>query len=523
MATATITPEVNASSPQSQGAQSSTSSASLVPTPEISSSSPSSANTISASQAGEATQSAELNPQDFDSIEDFAQALIDQRQPAAADTQPSAEAEPGEVSDIGEHELPEDSGAQPGATALPEEEGEELQPSDVGLDLDTEDFLSTKALNDRINTNAALKQALEADQPLRNAMFRNARLAGEAAGYREVFPDVESARLAADQAAEFAALDHAFLNAGNRDGAEKFFSRWAEMALLNDADGNILRDQHGNPRMHGAWSAVNQHLFNSQLDYIRNKAEKTGNHELLAALDVIRESTHSPNSPAEAGSPGAKAPGYPSPGVIAELPPHLKAAADSINRREQELTRQQLAQQQKEAEAFDSSVAEEASAKINSLVEPVLEKAALSDFVRQTAREKIENAIVDSLNRNRFFQARMAELKRLPMNDEAMQQQLNLVMTHVHAIAGPIVRQVLREASQPVISAQEERRAKIESQIARTRSEPRSVGGAAPINGANQRPEQLLATAREQLRDELGDEPNLQQVIERFARLKANR
>lgn len=511
MATATITPEVNTSSAPAQISQSSSSgSASPASTPEISSSSPSSASTTGeGSPPGEAVPHGQshdqLNPQDFDSIEDYAQALIDKKQSAASDQQ-SAEAED-DGTQPGAAALPEpEDDTQPEAAAVPGEEGEEPQPSVVDLDLDAEDFLSTKALDDRINANAALKQALEADQPLRNAMFRNARLAGEAAGYQEIFPDVQSARLAADQAAEFAALDHAFLNAGSREGAEKFFSRWAEMAMLNDANGNVLRDQHGNARMHGAWSAVNQHIFNSQLDYVRNKAEKTGNHELLAALDVIRESTQLPSS-----SP------------FADLPPHLQAAADSINRREQELTRQQLAQQQKETEAFDFAVGEEASAKINSLVEPVLEKAALSDFVRQTAREKIENAIVDGLNRNRFFQARMAELKRLPMNDEAVQQQLNLIMTHVHAIAGPIVRQVLREASQPVIRAQEERRARIESQISRTRSEPRSVGGAVPMNSANQRPEQLLATAREQLRDELGDEPNLQQVIERFAKLKANR
>src|SRR5690348_98036 len=181
--------------------------------------------------------------------------------------------------------------------------------------------------------------------------------------------------------------------------------------------------------MHPAWSAVNDHLFHSQLDYVRNKAEKTGNHELLAALDVIRDSV-SPSSPA-----------------LDELPPHLQAAADSINRREQELTRRQQAAAAAEAEAFELAVGEEASGKINALVEPVLEKAALSDFVRQTAREKIESAIVDSLGRNRFFQARMAELKRFPMTDETMQQRLNLLMTHVHSIAGPIVRQVLREAS----------------------------------------------------------------------------
>lgn len=446
---------------------------------------------------------------------------MDKKQQSAISTQQSAEEGSKSQSPV---EAP--SELQTDEVLHPEEQPEAAESTPTNaevyqLDLDNEDFLSTKALNDRINANAALKQALESDQSLRNAMFRNARLASEAADYREVFPDVESARMAANHAAEFAALDHSFLNAENRQGAEQFFSRWAQMAMLNDQNGNVLRDQYGNPRMHPAWSAVNDHLFHSQLDYVRNKAEKTGNHELLAALDVIRESLNSPSPPASVAASPARA-GVARDGVL-DLPPHLQAAADSINRREQELTRQQLAQQQHEAEAFEVAVGEEASSRIDALVEPVLEKAALSDFVRQTAREKIESAIVDSLGRNRFFQARMAELKRFPMNDETMQQRLNLLMTHVQAVAGPIVRQVLREAAQPVMKAQEERRAKIEGQIARTRSEPRSVGGAGPLNGANQRPEQLLATAREQLRDELGDEPGLQQVIERFARLKANR
>ena len=515
MATAAVTTQTNAPSAavHSQPGQVMYS-APTTPPAESTSSAASSESTIpSGSSQSAQPQSAELSPQDYDSLEDYAQALMDKKQSAhgqpgsstASAQQPeTADSSPAEQdrNDNQEIEAAELQSEQPADDSSAEASS---AAADYPLDLDNEDFLSTKALNDRINANAALKQALEADQSLRNVMFRNARLASEAAGYREVFPDVESARLAANHAAEFAALDHSFLNAENRQGAEQFFSRWAQMAMLNDENGNALRDQYGNPRMHPAWSAVNDHLFHSQLDYVRNKAEKTGNHELLAALDVIRDGI-SPSSPA-----------------LAELPPHLQAAADSINRREQELTRQQLAQQQREAETFEVAVGEEASSRINALVEPVLEKAALSDFVRQTAREKIESAIVDSLDRNRFFQARMAELKRFPINDETMEQRLNLLMTHVHSIAGPIVRQVLREAAQSVMKAQEERRAKIESQIARTRSEPRSVGGAGPMNGANQRPEQLLATAREQLRDELGDEPGLQQVIERFARLKANR
>ena len=496
MATTAVTTEVSSSMPAGAGS------------PSVSSSSaPSPAAPETTSSAGEHSQpstavsNGDLSPQDFGSLEDYAQALIEKKQSTVssgdsetADSSPTA-------LDQSENELNQAQAAAGDA----ESQGEDSPSSAAApyeLDFENDEFLSSKSLNDRINANSALKQVLEADQPLRNAIFRNARLASEAAGFKEIFPDLDSARYAAEQAASFAGLDHAFMNAGSKQGAEQFLSRWAQMAILTDDNGNVVRDQQGNPRMHSAWSSVNQHIFDSQLDFVRRKAERSGDHELVAALDVIRENV-SPSFPA-----------------TDELPPHLRAAADSINRREQELTRQQLMQQQKAAEAFEDSVGQETSEKINALVQPALEKAALSDFVRQTAREKIENAIVEGLSNNRFFQSRMAELSRFPANEENRRQRLNIIMTHVQAIAGPIVRQVLREASQPVIKAQEDRRAKIESQIARTRSEPRSVGGAALFSGANQTPEQILATAKTQLRDELGDEPSMQQVIERFARLR---
>lgn len=498
MATTAVTTEVSSSMPATAGSPS-VSSSSALSSPE-SATSPIAEN----AQPGAAVPHEHLSPQDFDSLEDYAQALIDKKQAAlsnqeAATSDSDAFTENLENSGVADHESAQ---AQNSAHTDQDAERPTEQEQHPVFDFDGEEFLSTKVLNDKINANTALKQALEADQPLRNAMFRNARLASEAAGYKEIFPDLDSARYAADQAASFAGLDSAFLNAGSKAGAEQFMSRWAQMAVLTDKNGNVMRDASGNPQMHGAWSSVNQHIFDSQIDFVRKKAERSGDHELVAALDVIRESV-SPSLPA-----------------TDELPPHLRAAAEAINRREQELTRQQLMQQQREARAFDDSLGQEASERINAMVQPALEKAALSDFVRQTARERIENAIVEGLSNNRFFQSRMAELTRFPASEEARQQRLNLIMTHVQAIAGPIVRQVLRDASQPVIRAQEDRRAKIESQIARTRSEPKSVGGAALLNGTNQTPEQVLATAKTQLRDELGEEPNMQQVIERFARLR---
>ena len=498
-------------------------------------------------ESGGSVSEGELNPHDFDSLEDFAQALIDRKQSVhhggsatisppgrVFDTQPttaglrqsetaSAAADsPARLPDTENDLSSENNGQDRNDNEVTEAQTQEDKDSQPGaaalqtLNSESQSFLSPEALTQKINASPALKQALEADPPLRDAILRNAELASEAAGYRDVFPDVESARHAAGQFTELAALDHAFLNATTKDAAQDFFSRWARLAMVTDENGNVVRDQNGNPQMHGAWSNVNQHLFDSQLDYVRNRAESAGDHELVAALDVVRESFFDPRFAGHAGT-------FAQPPVrhaAEQLPPHLQAAADSINRREQELARQQLAQQERNIVAFEGEVSRQASAQLGALVRPIVEKAALPDFVRQTAQQKIESAILSGLKKDRFFQSRLSELERLPRNDETLRQRLNLIATHAQAMAGPIARQVLREASQPVIKAQEDRKAKIESQIARTRSEPKSIGGAVAPGSVRQTPEQVLAHAREQLHDELGEEPNMSQVIERFAKLR---
>jgi hypothetical protein len=198
------------------------------------------------------------------------------------------------------------------------------------------------------------------------------------------------------------------------------------------------------------------------------------------------------------------------------LPAHIRAAAAQIKAREAELNRRQLEQQYAEQVRFDRVVGEDATSKIDALVEPALNKAALSDFVRQTAREKIDNAIVESLGRNKFFQARMAELSRYPLTPQARQQRVNLIMSHVQAIAGPIVRQVLREASQPVMRVQEERKSKIDAQVARSRSEPKGPTSAS-FTGKSLAPDQLFEKIRNDYTTEHGEEPSAQKLIELWA------
>jgi hypothetical protein len=329
-------------------------------------------------------------------------------------------------------------------------------------------------------------------------MFRNARLAHDANRYRELFPDVESAKYAMENAASFRQLDDMFLNAVTPQGATQFLQHWAGMSMLRDEQGNPVVE-NGVPQLHPAFHGFLEHINQRQMDFIRQQAEREGDQELMSALDTVRERISASSQPQDH-----------------ELPPHLRAAAQNLQRREQELNRQQLAQQKAAESAFDLSVGRDAQSKIDTLINPVLEKAALSDFVRQTAREKIDTAILEALNKNKFFQARMAELVRYPRSAESRQQRINLIMSHVQSLAGPVVRQVLKEASAPVIARQQERQQKIESQVARSRSEPRSTAGPA-LAGRQKSPEQLFEQIRDQYINEHGEEPSAHKLIELWA------
>jgi|SRR5579864_178445 len=99
MATTAVTTEVSSGLPVGAGPATSVSSSSAQPTP-TSSNALNSAPEGATSSAG---QSTELSPQDFGSLEDYAQALIDKKQSAVQ----SSEAE---------------NGAQAGAAAVPGEQ-----------------------------------------------------------------------------------------------------------------------------------------------------------------------------------------------------------------------------------------------------------------------------------------------------------------------------------------------------------------------------------------------------------------
>ncbi len=156
------------------------------------------------------------------------------------------------------------------------------------------------------------------------------------------------------------------------------------------------------------------------------------------------------------------------------------AKVAEANRRDTERRTADQQTQEKERLEFQAATGEKAYVKIDELVAPLLaNNKTLTDFTRKAARTDIDQALLKSLSSDEVYQARLAELHRLPPSPEAEKKILNLMMSHVNTKLGPIVKSVLAEATKPVLAAAEEKKAKVAAQIAATNSEPRTVTGPA--------------------------------------------
>lgn len=482
-----------------------------------------------ASPSGAPAASETLKADDFNSLEDFAQALIDQRQAkTSADTPPATDAPAVEVPT----ETPAD-GAQPPDAIVPDGEQPavatevvpELKLEDLQKPLEGEVTLegipTVQDLYDKISADPALNEALH-KAGARDLIFDTVRKLDHVAKsatmevnqYRELAPTVDDARYQRDQAVNFMTLDSAFVAADTPQGVDGFLSAWRDMAIIVDekgvpvpqldANGQMIPDGRGGyrPQLHNSYFRTFDRITEQKLKAMEKYANPD-DVELHAALGVIRERM-SPPSPA-----------------VDDLPEEqqklIKSQQASLKQREDALSRKQAEEQQQAATRFNAEVGDDSTKSINSLIEPALQKAQLTGLALEGARTKIDNAIVASLDKNRFFKARMAELAMAPLTAATKQQRVNLIQSHVQSIAGPIIRQVLATAAAPVLekkAAIEKTAAKVAQQVVATRSEPRSTTGAVP-QVAKMSPEKQFDQIRAKYAAENGGEqPDDQKMIE---------
>src|SRR5215470_6840561 len=148
MATSTVTPEVNSSAIPPSAISSSPSTAPAETSSPTAAPESTTGNSVEsqprAAVPHEQSQNGELSPQDFSSLEDYAKALIEKKQSTASRDRSAVEED--KSTQISAEQDRNDAGVN---EVQPEEEDQGAQSeAAVDFQLDGEDYLSTKALND---------------------------------------------------------------------------------------------------------------------------------------------------------------------------------------------------------------------------------------------------------------------------------------------------------------------------------------------------------------------------------------
>ena len=92
----------------------------------------------------------------------------------------------------------------------------------------------------------SFRALLEADSRLKGQLYKTAREAAELKPYRDIFPDLESAKTAVSDASTFYDVREVFKKSTTRDGAIETLARLAELSYERDDAGNVLM-QDGQP------------------------------------------------------------------------------------------------------------------------------------------------------------------------------------------------------------------------------------------------------------------------------------
>jgi hypothetical protein len=127
--------------------------------------------------------------------------------------------------------------------------------------------VTPEALNALAAKSPELQAAFDANPEVKNALFAMARTNAKAAPILEVFPNVESAKFAADQANVAVNLRAGFLEAV--DTPESFpaaFEQFAEQFAITDKDGKPVLDAQGNPTFGDDFHMLNDYVVNTYHD-----------------------------------------------------------------------------------------------------------------------------------------------------------------------------------------------------------------------------------------------------------------
>jgi hypothetical protein len=433
---------------------------------------------------GGSAPTSQVDPGKFPIREDYAAALLKEKLGAL-------HGQPGQVPPPEERPAPADEPViltepsleapeAPDATAVtPPEDA----PVEEDFQLELEAVVTPEVLSQMVNDNPEFGKLLEADSRLKGQLYKTAREAAELKPYREIFPDLDSAKVAHDHSSTWIDVRETFLGSTTREGTMASLSKIAELSYERDADGNVVM-QNGKPVIGEDFFGFVDNVVGLDLEHraqdvtarlkansYRSEEERNRDQRVKDALDTLREESAA-TSPAIEAQPEA-----------------LRRKADELDRRERALNLRQHGEKVEERRSFESGLQTEAQTRIHDGISRIIanvekQGGVVSPYLKNILPKAIGAKLIRKIQANPALQDQMHSLQRLPIGDASRQRRLAAIDRAVQQYLPDVAREELREAGVQIANASAARRAKVDAQIDSTRrTEPK--GSTGPASGGS--------------------------------------
>jgi hypothetical protein len=418
-----------------------------------------------------------VDPRKFPIREDYAAALLKEKlgavppsaeQPVLAE-EPIALAEPASET-IAAAEAP---------VVTPPEE----VPAEEDFQLELEAVVTPEVLSQMVTDNPEFGKLLEADSRLKGQLYKTAREAAELKPYREIFPDLDSAKVAHDHSSTWIDVRETFLGSTTREGTMASLSKIAELSYERDADGNVVM-QNGKPVIGEDFFGFVDNVVGLDLEHraqdvsarlkansYRSEEERNRDQRVKDALDILREES--------AASPAIEA-----------QPDTLRRKADELDRRERALNLRQHGEKVEERRSFENGLQTEAQTRIHDGIGRIIanvekQGGVVSPYLKNILPKAIGAKLIRKIQANPALQDQMHSLQRLPIGDASRQRRLAAIDRAVQQYLPDVAREELREAGVQIANTSAAKRAKVDAQIDSTRkTEPKGSTGPAGSGSA---------------------------------------
>jgi len=423
-----------------------------------------------------------VDPAKFPIREDYAAALLTEKLAAipAVEEPPTAVAE--EPTALAEAPAVEAAPAPVDATTEVATTAAEATPAtaeEEDFQLEPEVIVTPELLSQMVTDHPEFGKLLEADARLKGQLYKTAREAAELQPYRELFPDLDSAKAAQDHSSTWIDVRETFLGSTTREGTMASLGKIAELSYERDIDGNVVM-QNGKPVIGEDFFGFVNNVVGLDLEHraqdvsarlkanrYRDEEERTRDQRVHDALTVLREDSAA-TSPAIEAQPDA-----------------LRRKADELDRRERALNIRQHGEKVEERRSFESGLQSEAQTRIQDGISRIIanvekQGGVVSPYLKNILPKAIGAKLISKIQANPALQGQMHSLQRLPIGDASRQRRLAAIDRAVQQYLPDVAREELREAGVQIANASAAKRAKVDAQIDSTRkTEPKGSTGPA--------------------------------------------